>query len=95
MRALAEKRALRVLVIGDAHVRVRSSLRGRSRWRAAARFACRQRPDVIVFIGDLWDMESLDRDSKARNGPGRSARLPDVYRGTVLRQRVALVMPPS
>ena len=67
---------LRVMVIGDAHVGAGESALARSRWVAAARFACRQRPDVIVWIGDHWDLDCLDRNSKSRGGTGRSARAP-------------------
>jgi len=67
---------LRVMVIGDPHVGAGESALARSRWVAAARFACRQRPDAIVWIGDHWDLDCLNRKSKSRGGTGRSARAP-------------------
>lgn len=72
---LPEKGPLRVLVIGDPHVRPGDSPKARKRWRAAARFAIRQRPDVILWIGDHWDMACLPKTAKSRGGPGRKANV--------------------
>lgn len=74
--AATSNEPLRVMVIGDPHVDPGESLEARSRWVAAARFACRQRPDVIVWIGDHWGLESINQDSKGRGGKGRGARAP-------------------
>lgn len=69
-------RPLRVLAIGDPHERALSTTLGRSRWVALGRFVCRQKPDVIVWIGDHWDLPCLSDESKSRGGRGISARVP-------------------
>lgn len=74
-RHTPEATPLRVLAIGDPHERPGSSAKARKRWRAAARFAIRQRPDVILWIGDHWDMSSLPKAAKSRGGVGRPANV--------------------
>lgn len=72
---MAQQGPLRILVIGDPHVRTSDSPKARKRWRALARFAIRNRPDVIVWIGDHWDMTCLPQTAKSRGGPGRKANV--------------------
>lgn len=71
-RRESEQKPAKVLVVPDPHVRPGQSM---ERFRALARLVIKERPTHVVWIGDLWDMPSLNRHNgaKSRGGSGPNA----------------------
>lgn len=72
-RREAGQQPAKIVVVPDPHVRPGQSL---ARFRALARLVIEERPTHVVWIGDLWDMPSLDKrnGAKSRGGAGPNAR---------------------
>lgn len=66
-----ERRGKRMIVIPDTQVKVGADT---EHIRAAARYIVDHRPDVVVILGDWWDMESLSVYNSVKQAEGLRIR---------------------